>query len=120
MGGRGRSGRGISGRRPGASGRASAGKPGKAPGRSSLKSKTPRSQGLFGTREQKATGEAAAGGGGENVDEAPMMGAPQLDEAAAAAGVSTPEAIADLTTTRLRVLTIGFAYEWKKGALEWQ
>lgn len=35
--------------------------------------------------------------------------APQLDEAAAAAGVSTPEAIADLTTTRLRVLTIGFA-----------
>ncbi|WP_170762535.1 5-oxoprolinase subunit B family protein [Ruegeria lacuscaerulensis] len=35
--------------------------------------------------------------------------APQLDEAAAAAGLSAPEAIRRLSETRVRVLTIGFA-----------
>jgi KipI family sensor histidine kinase inhibitor len=35
--------------------------------------------------------------------------APQLDEAAAAAGLSPAEAIKRLSTTRVRVLTIGFA-----------
>ncbi|TMV03248.1 carboxyltransferase domain-containing protein [Ruegeria sediminis] len=35
--------------------------------------------------------------------------APQLDEAAAAAGLSTDEAIKRLSRTRVRVLTIGFA-----------
>ncbi|MEL7090711.1 MAG: carboxyltransferase domain-containing protein [Pseudomonadota bacterium] len=35
--------------------------------------------------------------------------APQLAEAAEAAGLSAAEAVAELTTTRLRVLTIGFA-----------
>ncbi|MEM6758501.1 MAG: carboxyltransferase domain-containing protein [Pseudomonadota bacterium] len=35
--------------------------------------------------------------------------APQLEEAAEAAGLSAAEAVADLTGTRLRVLTIGFA-----------
>jgi len=35
--------------------------------------------------------------------------APQMDEAAAAAGLSTPEAIRRLSETRVRVLTIGFA-----------
>lgn len=35
--------------------------------------------------------------------------APQLEEAAAAAGVSPEEAIAELSTSRVRVLTIGFA-----------
>jgi len=35
--------------------------------------------------------------------------APQLDEAAAAAGLSTSEAIKRLSETRVRVLTIGFA-----------
>ncbi|WP_299413565.1 carboxyltransferase domain-containing protein [uncultured Sulfitobacter sp.] len=35
--------------------------------------------------------------------------APQLEEAAAAAGVSPEQAITELSTTRVRVLTIGFA-----------
>ncbi len=35
--------------------------------------------------------------------------APQLEEAAAAAGMSAPEAIAELSRTAVRVLTIGFA-----------
>ncbi|MEL6450391.1 MAG: carboxyltransferase domain-containing protein [Pseudomonadota bacterium] len=35
--------------------------------------------------------------------------APQLDEAAEAAGMTTAQALTDLTSTRLRVLTLGFA-----------
>jgi inhibitor of KinA len=35
--------------------------------------------------------------------------APQLDEAAKAAGLTTPEAIASISTARVRVQTIGFA-----------
>ncbi|MBM1817501.1 5-oxoprolinase subunit B family protein [Pseudosulfitobacter pseudonitzschiae] len=35
--------------------------------------------------------------------------APQLDEAAEAAGLSSQDAIAELTSTRMRVITIGFA-----------
>ena len=49
---------------------------------------------------KKKTGEAAAGGGGENVDEAPMMGAPQLDEAEQLTDTGKTEATQDVSSRR--------------------